>query len=43
MSKIFNKTTILATMLIIGLGAGFVIKAKNQKKLKIFKTNFRFS
>ena len=34
MSKIFNKTTILATMLIIGLGAGFVIKAKNQKKLE---------
>jgi hypothetical protein len=34
MSKIFNKTTILAIMLIIGLGAGFVIKAENQKKLE---------
>jgi len=34
MSKIFNKTTITATILIIGLGTGFVIKAENQKKLE---------
>jgi hypothetical protein len=34
MSKIFNKTTLMATILIIGLGTGFVIKAENQKKLE---------
>ena len=34
MSKIFNKTTLMATVLIIGLGTGFVIKAENQKKLE---------
>ena len=32
MSKIFNKTTLMATVLIIGLGTGFLIKAENQKK-----------